>query len=151
MKRIAHLLPGRQAVLAASFVVLCLSSCSKAKDARAVDEEAGCRSLAGARSAFYAKHYDEARDSIMSLRQNHPLALEARKQGILLLDSIELFAAQDSLDALNMVAQRQYMSSLDNPDAPLQLDSATYVDEHERLDMKIKFFERKIQEDKVRK
>ncbi|MCQ2222582.1 MAG: hypothetical protein MJZ35_02205 [Bacteroidaceae bacterium] len=151
MKRIAHLLPGLQAVLAASFVVLCLSSCSKAKDVRAVDEEAGCRSLAGARSAFYAKHYDEARDSIMSLRQNHPLALEARKQGILLLDSIELFAAQDSLDALNMVAQRQYMSSLDNPDAPLQLDSATYVDEHERLDMKIKFFERKIQEDKVRK
>lgn len=151
MKRIAHLLPGLQAVLAASFVVLCLSSCNKAKDVRAVDEEAGCRSLAGARSAFYAKHYDEARDSIMSLRQNHPLALEARKQGILLLDSIELFAAQDSLDALNMVAQRQYMSSLDNPDALLQLDSATYVDEHERLDMKIKFFERKIQEDKVRK
>lgn len=126
----------------------CLTACTnKPQEKRSADEIEGARVLADARKELQAKRYDAARDSIVSLRQNHPLAFDARKQGILLLDSIELLAARDSFDALNVRAQQQYMASLDNPDAPLQLDSATYVDEHERLDMKVQFFERKLKED----
>lgn len=122
--------------------------CGQANDQRSIDEREGARQLADARSAFKAGKYDDARDSIMSLRKNHPLAMEARRQAILLLDSVELFAARDSFDALNQMAQLQYVQCLDNNDAPKMLDSATYVNEHERLDMKIQFFERKLQEDK---
>lgn len=122
--------------------------CGRANDARSVDEREGARQLSQAREAFMRHQYDEARDSILSLRKNHPLAMDARRQAILLLDSVELFAARDSFDALNQLAQQQYMECLDNPDAPLRLDSATYVDEHERLDMKVQFFERKLVEDR---
>lgn len=78
--------------------------------------------LSEARAALQAKDYNAARDTIMSLRKRFPTAIEARKQGILLLDSVELFAAEDSL---------------------AQADSA----EWERLDVKAKFFRRKLQED----
>lgn len=118
---------------------------------RDIDEREGAKTLAAARKACMDRQFDAARDSIMSLRQNHPLAMEARRQGILLLDSIELFAANDSLVALNNLAQEQYMKCLDDPEAPLFLDSATYVDEHERLTVKIEFFERKLQEDMKKK
>ena len=78
--------------------------------------------LSEARAALQAKDYNAARDTIMSLRKRFPTAIEARKQGILLLDSVELFAAEDSL---------------------AMADSA----EWERLDVKAKFFRRKLQED----
>lgn len=67
--------------------------------------------------------YDAARDSIISMREKYPTALESRAQGILLLDSIEMLAAQDSLD------------------------DAT-GEEWKRLSIKALFFERKLQEDK---
>lgn len=124
---------------------LCMASCSSSQ--REIDEREGARVLADARKEWKANHFDAARDSIMSLRKNHPLAIEARKQGILLLDSIELYAAADSLRVLNERAQHQNALLLDNPNAPLELDSATYVDEHERLDVKVQFFERKLKED----
>ncbi len=130
-------------------LVALLVACSPSQ--REIDEREGARVLADARKECKAKHYDAARDSIMSLRKNHPLAMGARKQGILLLDSIELFAATDSLDDLNARAQRQYMECLDNPNAPLSLDSATYVNEHERLEVKVQFFERKLKEDLQKK
>ncbi|MBO5659938.1 MAG: hypothetical protein J6R98_02735 [Bacteroidaceae bacterium] len=85
-------------------------------------DRAASRMLDDARFALRHGHYTEARDSILSLRVKYPTAIEARKQGILLLDSIELKAAQDSLK------------------------NAT-GEEWKRLDMKAKFFERKLRED----
>lgn len=67
--------------------------------------------------------YDAARDSILSMRQKYPTALESRAQGILLLDSIEMIAAQDSLG------------------------NAT-GEEWKRLSIKAQFFGRKLKEDK---
>lgn len=78
--------------------------------------------LTEARNALQAKSYNAARDTIMSLRKRFPTAIEARKQAILLLDSVEMLAAEDSLT---------------------QADSANW----ERLDVKAKFFRRKLQED----
>lgn len=78
--------------------------------------------LQEARTALRNRQYADARDTIMSLRKKHPTAIEARKQGILLLDSIEMNAAADSLR---------------NAEGT----------EWERLSVKRKFYERKLQED----
>jgi hypothetical protein len=79
--------------------------------------------LSDARTALCHKRFSEARDSIFSLRQKYPTAIKARKQAILLLDSIEMAAAADSL---------QYVQG----------------EEWERLHIKQQFFERKLLEDK---
>ena len=86
------------------------------------EEEAAARMLQEARLALKYHHYSEARDSILSLRKKHPYAIQTRRQGILLLDSIEMMAAADSL-------------------------TKAQGEDWERLNMKKKFFERKLQED----
>lgn len=89
---------------------------------RGVEDEADDM-LVMARMALRHGHYAEARDTILSLRHRFPTALNARRQGILLLDSIELQAATDSL---------QHVQG----------------EEWKRLHIKQQFFERKLQEDK---
>lgn len=98
--------------------LLALSSCSEP-----TIEEKAARMIYEARYALGHHHYEEARDSILSMRKQYPSAIEARRQGILLLDSIELHAAKDSL---------QYANG----------------EEWERLNIKKQFFERKLEEDK---
>ncbi len=78
--------------------------------------------LAQARQHLSQSEYAAAKDTILSLRRQYPTALAARRQAILLLDSIEMMAAADSLQ---------------------HADST----EWERLDVKRRFFERKLQED----
>lgn len=85
-------------------------------------EEQGARMLRQSREALARKSYSEARDTIMALRRRYPTAIEARRQAILLLDSVEMEAALDSLS---------------------RADSADW----ERLDVKAKFYTRKLQED----
>ena len=89
-------------------LLLSLMACSGNKE-----EQKAMRMLGDARFALKHQHFAEARDSI----------LEARRQAILLLDSIEMAAAADSL------------KQAEGP-------------EWERLNMKVKFYERKLQEDK---
>lgn len=89
------------------------------------EEEKAQQMLQEARAALRHRQYSEARDSIFSLRQKHPTAIDARRQGILLLDSIELQAASDSLNKAE-------------------------GEEWERLSVKKKFYERKLQEDERR-
>lgn len=79
--------------------------------------------LSHARLALRHQNYNAARDSILSMRKKFPTAIEARKTGILLLDTIEIQAAIDSL-------------------------SRATGAEWERLNVKKQFFERKLQEDK---
>lgn len=101
-----------------TFLGMALASCSEP-----TIEEQAARMVYEARYALGHHHYDEARDTILSMRRRFPTAIEARKQGILLLDSIEMHAAQDSL---------QYADG----------------EEWERLNIKQQFFERKLEEDK---
>lgn len=96
--------------------ILCASCSSNSP------ETAASSMLESARKHLQDERYDAARDSIMSMRKQHPTAIEARRQGILLLDSIEMLAAKDSLC------------------------SAT-GEEWKRLSMKVQFFERKLKED----
>lgn len=80
--------------LAALFCVLVLTGCERKPD----DEQQGQQMLTQARYAYIEHDYDAARDTILSLRRRFPMALEARRQAILLMDSIELMDAQgDSL------------------------------------------------------
>ncbi|MBP3712107.1 MAG: hypothetical protein IJ537_05885 [Bacteroidaceae bacterium] len=85
-------------------------------------EERAAIMLNEARYALHHHLYSEARDTILSLRRNCPTAIEARRQAILLLDSIEMNAAADSLKLVT-------------------------GEEWERLNVKRQFFERKLQED----
>ena len=50
-----------------------------------------------ARDLLVKQHYTAARDTILSLRRQHPTALETRRAAILTLDSIELMETRDSL------------------------------------------------------
>ena len=71
-----------------------VSCCSHQPD----PEQQGQQMLTEARTLYTQGNYAAARDSILSLRQNYPKALKARRQAILLLDSVELQLAQgDSL------------------------------------------------------
>lgn len=85
-------------------------------------EERAANMLKEARYALHHHLYSEARDTIFSLRRTCPTAIEARRQAILLLDSIELNAATDSLRLVT-------------------------GEEWERIQVKKQFFERKLQED----
>ena len=85
-------------------------------------EERASMMLKEARYALHHHLYNEARDTIFSLRRKCPTAIEARRQAILLLDSIEMNAAADSLKLVT-------------------------GEEWERLNVKKQFFERKLQED----
>jgi len=94
-----------------------LAACTKE-----TPEERAALMLREARYALHHHLWNEARDTIFSLRRNCPTAIEARRQAILLLDSIEMNAAADSLKLVT-------------------------GEEWERLDVKRQFFERKLQED----
>lgn len=131
--------PARFCALACVPVFVLLSSCGGG-DQREIDEVNGARLLADARMSYSHHCYDMARDTIMSLRRNYPLALDSRKKAILLLDSIEMSAAEDSLKELER-------SSMAYAGSTIPLDSAFYANEHERLSVKAKFYRRKLQED----
>lgn len=102
-----------------------LASCSgktQAERNREDAEQEGARLLSKARECLKANDYESARQNIIKLRRDIPLALDARRQGILLLDSIELAAARDSVRFLE-------------------------GESWERLNLKVQFYERKLKED----
>ena len=115
-------------------ILLLLVGCKDARqEARDTQAAQGSVLLSEARSLCQTGRYDAARDTIQSLRRTCPLAIEARKQAILLMDSVEMLAAQDSLATL-----------------PERMDTALagYAAEYERLSLKAQFFQRKLEHDK---
>ena len=115
-------------------ILLLLVGCKDARqEARDTQAAQGSVLLSEARTLCQAGRYDAARDTIQSLRRTCPLAIEARKQAILLMDSVEMLSAQDSLATL-----------------PERMDTALagYAAEYERLSLKAQFFQRKLEHDK---
>ncbi len=104
------------------FSILFLLAGLLAACAEQTPEERAALMLKEARYALHHHLWNEARDTILSLRHNCPTAIEARRQAILLLDSIEMNAAADSLRLAT-------------------------GEEWKRLNVKKQFFERKLQED----
>lgn len=59
-------------------------------------DKEGMQMLSEARALLQQGKIDAARDTILSLRKKYPFAVEARRQAILTMDSIELQGAKDS-------------------------------------------------------
>ena len=70
---------------------------SACKTAEENPEDAASLMLGEARALLAEGRYGAARDTILSMRQRHPLALEARSHAILTLDSVELLETRDSM------------------------------------------------------
>lgn len=100
-------------------------------------EEKGTVCLMQAREALDKKQYDVAREHIRTLRSRYRLALNAREEALLLMDSIELRQMQDSLFVIDSLMQAQ-------PSGDLKAD-------FDGLVRKIKFLNRKIAYDATRK
>lgn len=114
--------------------------------------------LESARALMFDKKYQAARDTILAMRKQYPTALEVRRQGILVMDSIELLQAQDSLAVLDGIFQIENrkldsISRLNNRgrNSPYydQKNKVFYLRQNmDEMGAKIKFFLRKIEEDK---
>ena len=114
----------RTAILAICFILVSISVSVAlvACQGKQVDNAPAFAMIGQSRKHLAAGDYEAARNAIFDMRKQYPAAIQARAAGLLLLDSIELTAARDSLDV-----------------AP-QSDA-------ERLSLKCRFFERKLQED----
>ena len=128
------------------FLLLALTACKKQNEetahfseARAEMEAQGSQSLCAARALLAEGNFTAARDTLIQMRENYPLALNARVEGILLLDSIDLGEAEM---LLNNVDKQLHTTGL-----PASLHDSLQND-FEELHQKVKFYQRKLRHDK---
>lgn len=141
-------------VLCTIIASLLLISCSQ-QDRN--PEEEGSRLIHAARTLMLSAQYQEAKDSILLIRQQYPTAFKARATGIIVLDSIELLESQDSLALLNerLNAEENLLQLLEeqNPtrrtsEFYAQRTKVFYLKQHvDEISAKVKFFLRKIEID----
>ena len=117
----------------------CHEKTSKISVHRQNDEIAGAQALDNARRWLNARDYEGARRIIRAMRHAHPLALTARENGILLMDSIDLAATRTAIDQLERSPH-----SPDVPDAHSRRQGSTALPE---LYRRLRFYERKLQHD----
>ena len=116
----------------AAFSALLLASAAGCKDKNDV-EAAGQTCLSDARVALSINDIDR-------LRKEYPLALNAREEGILLLDSIDLAEARIQLEESKRQAGRANLSNIERDTLGINLD---------RAQQKVKFFLKKLEHDKA--
>ena len=119
------------------FLLLALTACKKQNEetahfseARAEMEAQGSQSLCAARALLAEGNFTAARDTLIQMRENYPLALNAREEGILLMDSIDLGEAEM---LLNNVDKQLHTTGL-----PASLHDSLQND-FEELHQKVKF------------
>ena len=123
----------------AALLAVTLASCGSEKahpewsDARCAMEERGQTWLARSRQALAEGRFDDARQAIDSLRRTCDLAFDARHEGILLMDSIDIRLAQAELAHIDSLLR-------------LGVDSVNENHFNEACG-KIQFYERKLQHD----
>lgn len=116
-------------------VLILFLSCGNKEDV----EKKGSECLSKARTAFSASNFAKARSFVEELREKHPLALNAREEGILLMDSINLFEAKIKVDrSLNIL--------MDNS-LPENLRDSTLFDKEE-AEQRMRFYTKKLEHDK---
>lgn len=104
------------------------------------DVEAGGQAcLVAARSALQANDFAGAKQQIERLRKEFPLALNAREQGILLLDSIDLAEARVQLKECEQAAAQPDLDNIARDTLNFNLD---------RAQQKVKFFLKKLDHDR---
>lgn len=118
----------------AMFSIILSNSCNQSQK----DESGGYECLSKARKELSVNNYDKARTLIDTLRANFPLAFNAREEGILLLDSIEISNAQSDLEKATAALT---LASISNSDS-LRFSK-------EEAEQKIKFFTKKLKHDRA--
>lgn len=127
-----------------ALVLTCLASCSLFKsdknetddysDNRKIMEQEAQRKLQTARVFMQKEDFAQAKKTIEAMRKKDYLAITARKEGILLMDSICLQEAKMQLTKTDSLQQVRKASGT-------QLEEAC---------QKVQFYERKLQFDKQR-
>ncbi len=103
-------------------------------EARTKMEQKGQAYLMLSRQALSEKNFTTAREKVNLLRKECELALSAREEGILLMDSINLFEAEE-----------QFLTACEDSTAASARESI------EDLQQKICFYQRKLEHDKKSK
>lgn len=85
-------------------LLVALTGCKASEE---LAEVSAGKLLDEARQLLDQKRYTAARDTIFSLRQQHPTALNVRRAAILTLDSIELLQTRDSVASYEQVLNRE--------------------------------------------
>ncbi len=139
---------------AAILMAMLCAACSSKPD----PEQLAGEMIAKARTDLQNKQYDAARDSIKSMRVKYPTAIAARRDGILLLDSVELFQTREELEPLGpeLDAERVVLKGMmekphykKNPDYFAQNRKVFAMEQrYDSVAAKVKFFEKKIEIDK---
>lgn len=133
-----------------------LCSCSN-KDKDEEIEAHASRMVNAARDLMLQGNYPAAKDSILTMRERYPKAFKARATGIVVIDSIELLAAKDTL-ALMDSALKQAQDSLailetqkrrgHNAAYYKQRTHVFHLKQHfDEIEAKVKFYLRKIEID----
>ena len=149
--------PLRQACALATLTTLfATTACKTTED----NSEAQADAMLGqARELLAQRRYAAARDTILTLRQRHPMALEVRSLAILTLDSVELLETRDSLQRyeLSLQAAREDFSHM-RPRLGSKTNEQYYQQQHlvfemeqhyDELCAKAKFYLRKIDIDQL--
>ena len=99
-----------------------------------------CKLLDDSRAALTQGQYAESKALIDTLRKRFPMALNAREDAILLLDSINLAEAHVQLDTC--------IARLNQPDLDrIALDTLDF--NRDEAQQKVHFFEKKLEHDKA--
>lgn len=89
-----------------STLMIC-GSCGLSGSKEESPEVQAGRMLDTARTYLGEKKYQDARSAIYAMRKKYPTAFEARARGIIVMDSVELQAARDSLMLMDSVLQAE--------------------------------------------
>lgn len=119
----------------------CHSGGSQASNRRRQAEEQARRFLSEARAHLQQRNFIKARQRIEEMRDSCRYALQAREEGIVLLDSVELLMAQQHLREIDekwQAAQRQ----------PSKADAERLHQQFDETCRQVKFYQRKLQHDK---
>lgn len=122
--------------VAFGLVILFFLSCGQKNN----EEAGGQACLTEARKALKENNFKGARNSIEKMRKEFPMSLNAREEGILLLDSINLAEAHVQLVAWQNKMGQPGLSRISQDTLSFNLDEAQ---------QKVRFFEKKIEHDKA--
>lgn len=118
------------------------SACGNSEPTAEEIEQKGQEWLRKARVSLADADFGLARIYIDSLRERCPLALNAREEGIILLDSIDMIEAIEELHQAEFMANQQGLDYIARDSVDTNLDRAM---------MKVKFFQKKIRHDVANK
>ena len=131
-----------KSLILSAFAILVLCACSEKdkktdwSEKRQLMETRAQEMLSGARQALIRQDFEKAKNTIEAMRTQCNLALEARQQGILLMDSIYLQEAVNKMMQADSLVKTQ------------TVDSLILVPRLEEFGEKIKFYRRKLEHDK---